>query len=61
MTNIKKGENTVAKNYRGKTLNGKPGRTRGTCPLCGKTRIKLLYPHTVDGTNITVCKNCRNK
>lgn len=51
----------MAKNYRGKTLNGKPGRTRGTCPLCGKTRIKLLYPHTVDGTNITVCKNCRNK
>jgi hypothetical protein len=31
----------MAKRNRGKTINYLPSRGRGTCPLCGRTRIKL--------------------
>jgi len=35
---------------------------RGTCPLCSKTGIKLLYTHqTSTGHQMKVCKNCTNK
>lgn len=52
----------MAKRNRGKTISYLPSNGRGTCPLCGKTRIKLLYPHrTATNQMIKVCKNCRNK
>lgn len=52
----------MAKRNRGKILNKLPSKGRGECPLCGKTRIKLLYPHRTDTNQlINVCKNCRNK
>lgn len=51
----------MAKNNRGKSLYRQPSRTRGTCPVCLATRIKLL--ETVkksDGTQLQVCKRCSN-
>jgi len=51
----------MAKNNRGKALYKQPFRTRGTCPICMATRIKLL--ETVkksDGTQLNVCKRCGN-
>lgn len=51
----------MAKNNRGKSLYRQPSRTRGTCPVCLATRIKLL--ETVkksDGTQLQVCKRCGN-
>jgi hypothetical protein len=52
----------MAKRNRGKTINYLPSRGRGTCPLCGRTRIKLLYPFkTETNQTIKVCKNCRLK
>lgn len=52
----------MAKKYRGKTLKKLPSNGRGECPLCKKTRIKLLYPHRTETNQlIQVCKNCRNK
>ncbi|MGG1399178.1 hypothetical protein ABE288_15430 [Bacillus salipaludis] len=52
----------MAKRNRGKTISYLPSRGRGTCPLCGRTRIKLLYPHkTVENVTIKVCKMCRHK
>ncbi|MED3563175.1 hypothetical protein [Bacillus xiapuensis] len=52
----------MAKRNRGKTINYLPSRGRGTCPLCGRTRIKLLYPHTTaENVTIKVCKMCRHK
>ncbi|MBO9128985.1 hypothetical protein [Bacillus sp. 165] len=52
----------MAKRNRGKTLNTLPARGRGTCPLCNKTRIKLLYPYrTETNQTIKVCKFCRDK
>ncbi|MGG3890471.1 hypothetical protein [Metabacillus fastidiosus] len=52
----------MAKNNRGKRLYKLPSRGRGICPLCGKTRIKLLYPYrTAANELLKVCKNCRQK
>lgn len=55
-------DDEMAKRNRGKTISYLPSNGRGTCPLCGRTRIKLLYPYKTE-TNQTmkVCKNCRNK
>lgn len=51
----------MAKPHRGKTLWKLPAHGRGTCPMCGRTRIKLLYPLRVNGEPVSVCKNCRNR
>ncbi|EHB56655.1 MULTISPECIES: hypothetical protein [Paenibacillus] len=49
----------MAKQKRGKALWHLPSRARGTCPVCGSTRTKLLYPRTkTDGTALKVCKRC---
>ncbi|MFC0329871.1 hypothetical protein ACFOLF_31865 [Paenibacillus sepulcri] len=51
----------MAKTKRGRVLWGLPSRGRGTCPVCSRTRIKLLYPRTKsDGTPVKVCKRCIN-
>jgi hypothetical protein len=45
---------------RGKALTHLHARGRGECPLCHRTRIKLIYDHSKeDGKIIRVCKNCR--
>lgn len=47
---------------RGKVLRELDGRGRGTCPLCKRTRIKLLYEFEEKSSEIKkVCKNCRPK
>ncbi|WP_310550456.1 hypothetical protein [Paenibacillus glufosinatiresistens] len=52
----------MSKNKRGKALWRMPSRARGTCPLCGSTRIKLLYTaKNAGGGNLTVCKKCDGK
>ncbi|MFC5531680.1 hypothetical protein [Cohnella yongneupensis] len=50
----------MAKQKRGHSLWNLPTRGRGTCPICGATRIKLLYPRTPTGSRktIQVCKRC---
>lgn len=51
----------MAKNKRGKSLWNLPSRGRGTCPVCGSTRIKLLYTkNTSAGQQLKVCKKCSN-
>ena len=45
---------------RGKALLPIHARGRGECPLCHRTRIKLIYERTNDqGKKMLVCKNCR--
>jgi hypothetical protein len=52
----------MAKQNRGKGLWGKPGRSKGTCPLCERTSTKLLWQtKDKDGKDIHVCKRCQNK
>jgi hypothetical protein len=49
----------MSKSKRGKALWTLPSRSRGTCPICGSTRIKLLYSRAKsDGTSIKICKRC---
>ncbi|GJM79832.1 MULTISPECIES: hypothetical protein [Paenibacillus] len=51
----------MAKNKRGKSIWNLPSRGRGTCPVCGSTRIKLLYTkNTSTGQQLKVCKKCSN-
>ncbi|MFJ5716075.1 hypothetical protein [Neobacillus sp. NPDC093127] len=52
----------MAKRNRGKTISYLPQNGRGTCSICERTRIKLLYPYkTETNQTIKVCKNCRPK
>ncbi len=52
----------MAKTHRGKALWKLPAHGRGTCPVCKRTRIKLLYNYFLpDGKIVRVCKLCRNK
>ena len=51
----------MSKPRRGKSLWTLPARGRGTCPLCARTRVKLLYPLKVNGVTVNVCKRCRNR
>ncbi|CAH1192450.1 hypothetical protein PAECIP111892_00961 [Paenibacillus auburnensis] len=52
----------MSKNKRGKALWRTPSRSRGTCPICGSTRIKLLYiGKSADGGKLDVCKKCDGK
>lgn len=49
----------MSKTKRGRVLWTLPSRGRGTCPVCGSTRIKLLYTKIKsDGTALKVCKRC---
>lgn len=51
----------MAKTKRGRALWNTPSRGRGTCPVCGTKRIKLLYTaNASDGTALKVCKRCQN-
>lgn len=48
----------MSKNKRGKALWRIPSQARGTCPICGSTRIKLLYfGKGISGEKLNVCKN----
>ena len=52
----------MPKAHRGKTLASMPAKSRGTCPVCNATRIKLLYEVTgEDESTKKVCKRCKNK
>jgi hypothetical protein len=50
----------MGKRNRGKVINQLPSSVRGTCPVCTKTGIKLLYTNKTDSNKtINVCKYCR--
>jgi hypothetical protein len=51
----------MGKAHRGKGFWGRLSRARDTCSICGRTRIKLLYPLAVKGEQVNVCKNCRHR
>jgi len=52
----------MSKTHRGKGIRGTQNRSRGTCPICKTTRIKLLYERKLDDETTTkVCKRCSVK
>jgi hypothetical protein len=49
----------MAKSNRGRSIWKMESRSRGICPVCHATRVKLLYTKTKsDRTQIKVCKKC---
>ena len=49
----------MSKANRGKGIYDKTSRGRGTCPVCKRTRVKLLYTHEVNGKKLEICKVCK--
>ena len=48
----------MSKNHRGSGIRSLPAHGRGTCAICGKTNIKVLYEKEVNGQTVNVCKYC---
>jgi len=60
----------MAKTHRGKGIrnfyidpngtvhDGEYNNGRGTCPVCARTGVKVLYTREIDGVETKVCKRC---
>lgn len=51
----------MSKAHRGKPLRETPNASRGTCPSCSRTAIKLMYEIELAGAKTKVCKQCKAK
>ncbi len=49
----------MSKAHRGKGIREEQNRGRGTCPVCNKTAVKVLYEQEIDGTKKNICKICK--
>ncbi|MCF7913956.1 MAG: hypothetical protein K9L66_02185 [Spirochaetaceae bacterium] len=48
----------MSKSHRGSGIRELVKQGRGTCPICKRTGIKLMYEHEVKEQKIKVCKQC---
>jgi len=48
----------MSKSHRGSGIRELVKSGRGTCPVCKRTSIKLMYDHEAGGKKIKVCKQC---
>ena len=48
----------MSKPHRGKSLWETVDKSRGTCPLCKRTGIKLLYEKEFNEKKVNICKQC---
>ncbi len=53
------GGTTVSKAHRGKGIREEQNRGRGTCPVCKKSAVKVLYEQEIDGAKTKICKICK--
>jgi hypothetical protein len=51
----------MSKAHRGKPLRETPNASRGTCPACSRTAIKVMYEIELAGAKTKVCKQCKAK
>jgi hypothetical protein len=49
----------MAKPNRGKSIWEQASHGRGECPVCKRTRVKLLYEMDAGGKKVKVCKVCK--
>ncbi len=49
----------MAKAHRGKGIRELPSHGRGTCPLCKRDGVKVLYEKEIDGAKTKICKICK--
>ena len=48
----------MAKNHRGTGIRSLASHGRGTCAICGKTDIKVLWEKEINGETVMICKFC---
>ena len=48
----------MSKNHRGSGIRTLPSHGRGTCAICGKTDIKVLWEKEINGATVNICKFC---
>ena len=48
----------MSKSHRGSGIRELVKNGRGTCPVCRRSGIKLMYEHEVSEKKIMVCKQC---
>ncbi len=49
----------MSKAHRGKGLRETVARGRGTCPVCKREGVKVLYEQEIDGQKAKICKICK--
>ncbi|MDR1930519.1 MAG: hypothetical protein LBQ44_07830 [Treponema sp.] len=49
----------MSKAHRGKGIRDQVSRGRGTCPVCERKNVKILYELEAEGTKVKVCKTCK--
>jgi hypothetical protein len=49
----------VSKAHRGKGIRDQASHSRGSCPVCKRGSVKLLYEVEADGQKVKVCKICK--
>ena len=49
----------MSKAHRGTGLAEQANGGRGTCPICKREAVKVIYEVTVDGETKKVCKQCK--
>ena len=49
----------MSKAHRGSGIRELVNKGRGTCPLCKRTGIKLMYEQDAGEKKISICKQCR--
>lgn len=48
----------MSKNHRGSGIRSLPAHGRGTCAICKKSDIKVLWEKEIDGKTVKICKFC---
>ena len=48
----------MSKNHRGSGIRSMEAHGRGTCAICKKENIKVLFETTIDEQTVKICKFC---
>jgi len=48
----------MSKNHRGSGIRSLPNHGRGTCAICKKADIKVLFEKEIEGATVNICKYC---
>ena len=49
----------MAKTHRGKGIRDQYAHGRGSCPVCNRSSVKILYEQEAGEKKLKICKTCR--
>ncbi|MDR1251999.1 MAG: hypothetical protein LBK62_07505 [Treponema sp.] len=49
----------MSKAHRGKGIRDQYARGRGTCPICNRRNVKILYEQEAGEVKLKICKTCK--